>query len=357
MAEIITFINQKGGVGKTSLAMNFGIRLKMAGARVLLVDMDPQCNLTYIMGVDDPPHTIYEVMLRQVSAANAIVQAGECDLIAASPNLSTLNLTLPTIEQVKGVPKGVTAQKLEWPNAPDGTVPETETGTVRAALTLKTDGTHPILVGEYKYPTVNGVEHMYTRNSSGNDYVTDGSTVMMGSIDLPVKSKGVSVSGTVKSYNPNNAVTIQLMQEGAEKYSTTIAAATGSGQKEQNFSFPAVAAGTYDLVVTKSAHLKYTVKNVTVGNAPLDLTVHGNAAIRNIMLPAGDVNGDGTINSKDLNEIWSPANYLKNTTDAGVNPLTDLNGDSTINSKDLNIVWKAENYLKTASDCEADYNG
>ena len=94
MAEIITFINQKGGVGKTSLAMNFGIRLKMAGARVLLVDMDPQCNLTYIMGVDDPPHTIYEVMLRQVSAANAIVQAGECDLIAASPNLSTLNLTL-----------------------------------------------------------------------------------------------------------------------------------------------------------------------------------------------------------------------------------------------------------------------
>ena len=94
MAEIITFINQKGGVGKTSLAMNFGIRLKMAGARVLLVDLDPQCNLTYIMGVDDPPHTIYEVMLRQVSAANAIVQAGECDLIAASPNLSTLNLTL-----------------------------------------------------------------------------------------------------------------------------------------------------------------------------------------------------------------------------------------------------------------------
>ena len=74
------------------------------------------------------------------------------------------------------------------------------------------------------------------------------------------------------------------------------------------------------------------------------------------MLPAGDLNGDGTINSKDLNEIWSPANYLKNTTDAGVNPFADLNGDGTINSKDLNIVWKAENYLKTASDCEADYN-
>ena len=94
MAEIITFINQKGGVGKTSLAMNFGIRLKMAGARVLLVDMDPQCNLTYIMGVDTPPHTVYEVMLRQIGAADAIVHAEECDIIPASPNLSTLNLTL-----------------------------------------------------------------------------------------------------------------------------------------------------------------------------------------------------------------------------------------------------------------------
>ena len=53
MAEIITFTNQKGGVGKTSLALNFGIRLKLAGAKVLFVDMDPQCNLTYIMGIDE----------------------------------------------------------------------------------------------------------------------------------------------------------------------------------------------------------------------------------------------------------------------------------------------------------------
>ena len=94
MAEILTFINQKGGVGKTSLAMNFGIRLKMAGARVLLVDMDPQCNLTYIMGVDDPAHTVYEVMLRQVGTADAVIHAAECDLLAASSSLSTLNLTL-----------------------------------------------------------------------------------------------------------------------------------------------------------------------------------------------------------------------------------------------------------------------
>ena len=281
----------------------------------------------------------------------------QIDLTMPAP--LTVGDPLPTISDVGGVPAGVTVQELTWPGISGDTVPEPDHGTVRAALTLKTDGTRPILVNEYPYPTVNGVEYVYERNgSSGNDsIVTNGSTVKVGNIDLPVKSKGVSVSGKITSYNPNNPTTVELMQNGVVKYTATIAAASGEGQVTQSFSFPTVAAGTYDLVVTKSAHLKYTVKNVTVGDAPLDLTVHGNAAIRNIMLPAGDVNGDGTINSKDLNEIWSPANYLKNVTAAGVNPLADLNGDSTVNSKDLNIVWKAENYLKTASDCEADYNG
>ena len=165
-----------------------------------------------------------------------------------------------------------------------------------------------------------------------------------------------SVSGKVVSYNPGNATTIQLMQDGAVKYTATIAATTGSGQQKQSFSFPAVAAGIYDLVVTKDGHLSCTVKGVVVGDTALDLTKHSNAAISAITLLCGDINGDDTINSKDLNEIWSPANYLKNATAAGVNPLADLNGDGTINSKDLNIVWKAENYLKSeVTDATVDY--
>lgn len=94
MAKIITFTNQKGGVGKTSLAMNFSIRLRMMGQRVLLVDMDPQCSLTYIMGVDDPERTVYEVMLRQATVSSAIIRAEECDILCASPKLSTADITL-----------------------------------------------------------------------------------------------------------------------------------------------------------------------------------------------------------------------------------------------------------------------
>ena len=93
MAEIITITNQKGGVGKTSLAMNFGVRLKMAGARVLFVDMDPQVNLTYTMGIDHAEVTVYDLLLGRWSAHEAILHAAECDIIASSPGLSTFNLT------------------------------------------------------------------------------------------------------------------------------------------------------------------------------------------------------------------------------------------------------------------------
>jgi len=94
MAEIITFTNQKGGVGKTSLAMNFGIRLKLAGARVLFVDMDPQCSLTYAVGIDNAPLTIYDALLRKKESKDTILHAAECDIIAAAPELSALSVHL-----------------------------------------------------------------------------------------------------------------------------------------------------------------------------------------------------------------------------------------------------------------------
>ena len=158
---------------------------------------------------------------------------------------------------------------------------------------------------------------------------------------------GVAVSGKITSYNPGNATTIQLMRDGKEQYKTTIAKTTGSGQKEQSFSFPAVAAGTYDLVVTKSAHLKYTVKNVTVGNAPLDLTAHSNATIRNITLLCGDIDGNGFINSTDLGIILKGQNYGKSTATAG-DKAADLDGNGFINSTDLGIVLQGQHYGKSA---------
>ena len=161
------------------------------------------------------------------------------------------------------------------------------------------------------------------------------------------KVAGVTVSGTVKSYNPNNATTIQLMQGGAEKYSTTIAETTGSGQKAQDFTFEAVAKGTYDLVVTKPGHLTYTVKGVVVGDGPLNLTTMTGKPYQTITLLCGDIDGNGFINSTDLGIILKGQNYGKSTATAG-DKAADLDGNGFINSTDLGIVLQGQHYGKSA---------
>jgi hypothetical protein len=157
----------------------------------------------------------------------------------------------------------------------------------------------------------------------------------------------ISVSGTVKSYNPGNATTIQLKQGDTVKYTATIDPTTGSGQKAQSFSFPAVAAGTYDLVVTKPGHLSYTVKNVEVGGTDLDLTTLTGKAYSTITLLCGDIDGNGFINSTDLGIILKGQNYGKSTATAG-DKAADLDGNGFINSTDLGIVLQGQHYGKSA---------
>ena len=246
----------------------------------------------------------------------------QIDLTMPAP--LTVGDPLPTIDDVGGLPAGVTAQKLEWPNAPDGTVPETETGMVRAALTLKTDGTRPILVREYPNPTVNGEQHMYTRDSSSSEEVTDGSTVMLGGIDLPVKSKGVSVSGTVTSYgSKTDTITVQLIEVGHTEpaYETPV---TGTSAA---YSFETVPTGNYTLKVMKKGHAPFT-KEITVG----DSNVTENVTIYLI----GDVNGDGAIDATDMQRIYahiSGDNTFSNSAQG------DVNGDGNVDATDMQRIY------------------
>ena len=160
------------------------------------------------------------------------------------------------------------------------------------------------------------------------------------------RKAGVSVKGRVTSCNGRNDLAVTLYDAGTETVVQRITV-TGSGEATRDFSFDTVAAGTYDLVVTKSAHLTYTVKGVVVGDDPLDLTTMTGKAYSTITLLCGDIDGNGFINSTDLGIILKGQNYGKSTATAG-DKAADLDGNGFINSTDLGIVLQGQHYGKSA---------
>jgi chromosome partitioning protein len=63
-AKVISIINHKGGVGKTTTTINLGKALSLLGCRVLLVDMDSQGNLTQALGIDEPERQVVNALLK-----------------------------------------------------------------------------------------------------------------------------------------------------------------------------------------------------------------------------------------------------------------------------------------------------
>jgi len=99
MAIIYAIANQKGGVGKTTTAVNLGAYLAHWGQRVLLVDIDPQANATSSLGLDKQglPHSIYDLLVREAPVAQ-IVQVTKQERLDVAP--SSPSLAGATVEMV-----------------------------------------------------------------------------------------------------------------------------------------------------------------------------------------------------------------------------------------------------------------
>jgi chromosome partitioning protein len=100
MGSVVAIANQKGGVGKTTTAVNLGASIADTGHRTLLVDLDPQCNATVALGLPkDARPNVYDCLSGGRLLPAAAIPGGveHLDVVPSTPELAGANVELPRI--------------------------------------------------------------------------------------------------------------------------------------------------------------------------------------------------------------------------------------------------------------------
>jgi cellulose biosynthesis protein BcsQ len=132
MAKIVSLFNHKGGVSKTTTAFNLGWMMAGMGAKVLLADFDPQCNLTGMVmgfeGVDDleatyvenPPNNVRDALAPAFEAKPKQIEAAQCVPVKGNSNLYLLrgHIGLSEYETTLGVAQELSGSLLPLRNLP-----------------------------------------------------------------------------------------------------------------------------------------------------------------------------------------------------------------------------------------------
>lgn len=99
MSKCIVFVNQKGGVGKTTSAINIGAYIALAGKKVLLVDFDSQGNMSSGVGVTKDKPTVYELLAGMVKPEDAVKHTPVQNLDAISASIDLSGAAIELVDQ------------------------------------------------------------------------------------------------------------------------------------------------------------------------------------------------------------------------------------------------------------------
>ncbi|MHA3786260.1 ParA family protein [Mycoplasma sp. Z244C] len=92
--KIITYLNNKGGVLKTTLATNHGVYLAKQGYKVLLIDIDPQNNVAETFYLNKTKYSMYDLIFNDIKYQQAIISKNGIDFITSSIDLASFDETL-----------------------------------------------------------------------------------------------------------------------------------------------------------------------------------------------------------------------------------------------------------------------
>jgi chromosome partitioning protein len=115
--RVICLSNQKGGVAKTTTTMNLGAALTEMGHKVLVIDLDPQSNLTMSFGIDVEALTksIFDVLVHSYPIEHIIQKTPECDIAVASIDLAGAELALSSmIGRERTLEKAISSVKNDY---------------------------------------------------------------------------------------------------------------------------------------------------------------------------------------------------------------------------------------------------
>ena len=180
-----------------------------------------------------------------------------------------------------------------------------------------------------------GTYYLYLKADSTDTNHTDSSYA---EVTVPAYGAGVTVSGTIKSYGSASEAVIVTLLQGTSVIGSpqVLTGASGSVPYSQNYSFPAVPAGTYTLKVEKKGHAPWT-EEITVATTAIakDVTVY----------LWGDVNRDGEVTAADAQEIQRKAAGLSSVFDTDPNSAyctlrADVNRDGAITAADAQEIQR-----------------